>query len=357
MPRRFYFESEVTRMGKKFRQLTFNDRLRLEVLVKAGHKTKEIAGILGFHISTIYRELKRGTFTARNSNETTEERYSPDIAQEKKDEILASKGADLKIGNELAFANRIEEIILENDYSPAAALAQIKKEGYDFTICVTTLYSYIEKGVFLNLTLKDLPEKRKDDKKKKRTTTQKRASKGESIENRPDEINTRDEFGHWEMDTVVGKKGASKKSLLVLTERKTRKEIIFMLKAHTTAEVVKSLDRLERKLGAKFRKIFKTITVDNGAEFQDYEGMERSRRNKKKRTTIYYCHPYSSWERGSNENQNKLVRRHVPKGSDFDDKTQRDAEKIAEWINNYPRKILGYRSAEELYLEEIEKVA
>ena len=137
------------------------------------------------------------------------------------------------------------------------------------------------------------------------------------IEKRPVEIAERNTFGHWEMDSVVGARGVSKKALLVLTERKTRKEIIFLLKDHTSAAVVKALDRLERKLGKKFREIFKSITVDNGSEFADWEGMERSRRSKKKRTKIYYCHPYSSWERGSNENQNKLVRRHIPKGRKF----------------------------------------
>jgi IS30 family transposase len=356
--RAFLFILEVKAMREKFKQLTFNDRLRIEVLVKAGHNPKEIAEILHVHISTIYRELKRGTFTARNSDETTEERYSPDIAQEKKNEVLANKGADLKIGCEIDFANRIEEIILEDGYSPAAALAKARAEGYEFTVCVTTLYSYIDKGVFLHLTNKQLPVKRKDKKRTYRKTTQKRASKGESIENRPQEIDERGEIGHWEMDTVVGKQGVSKKSLLVLTERMTRKEIIFLLKEHTSAAVVRALDKLERQLGEKeFRRRFKTITVDNGSEFQDYEGMERSRRNKEKRTTIYYCHPYSSWERGSNENQNKLVRRHIPKGENFDDKTQKDIDKITEWINNYPRRIFGYKSAEELYNEEMGKTA
>lgn len=342
---------------RTFKQLTFNDRLRIEVLLKAGHTPKEIAEIIHVHISTIYRELKRGTFEALNSDLTTEARYSPDIAQEYINGVLAAKGADLKIGSEQAFADRIEEIIINEGYSPAAALAKVKAEGFDFSICVTTLYSYIDKGIFLNLTLKDLPEKRKGEKKHKRKTTQKRATKGESIENRPEEIATRQEFGHWEMDTVVGARGISKKSLLVLTERKTRKEIIVLLKDHTSAAVVKALDRLERKLGKKFREIFKSITVDNGSEFADWEGMERSKRNKKKRTKIYYCHPYSSWERGSNENQNKLVRRHIPKGVNFDDKTQGDIDNIAEWINNYPRRLFEYRTSEELYNEELKKIA
>lgn len=342
---------------RTFKQLSFNDRLRLETLLKAKHTPKEIAEILHFHISTIYREIERGRYEALNSDLTTEERYSPDIADQRAKENLAAKGADLKIGNEQAFADRIEEIIINDGYSPAAALAKAKEEGYSFTVCVTTLYSYIDKGVFLHLTNKQLPVKRKDEKRAYRKVTQKRASKGESIENRPEEINSREEFGHWEMDTVVGARGVSKKSLLVLTERKTRKEIIMLLKDHTAAAVVKALDKLERKLGKKFREIFKSITVDNGSEFADYESMEKSRRSKKKRTTVYYCHPYSSWERGSNENQNKLVRRHIPKGTNFDDKTQREIDRMTDWINNYPRRIFGYKSSEQLFNEEMKNAA
>ena len=171
-------------------------------------------------------------------------------------------------------------------------------------------------------------------------------------------MDDREDFGHWEMDTVVGKQGVSKKSLLVLTERKTRKEIIFLLKHHTTKEVVRALNRLEKRTGDKrFREIFKSITVDNGSEFQDYEGMESSRRNKRKRTKVYYCHPYSSYERGSNEVQNKLIRRHVPKGTDLDYLTQREVDRIEEWINAYPRKLFDYRSADELFEEELAKIA
>lgn len=342
---------------RTFKQLTFNDRLRLEVLLKAKHKPKEIAEILSIHISTVYREMNRGRFEALNSDLTTEERYSPDIAQDKKNEALAAKGADIKIGKEQKFADRIEEIIINEGYSPAAALAKVKEEGYDFKVCVTTLYSYIDKGVFLNLTNKELPVKRKGEKRVYRKTTQKRASKGESIEKRPEEINSREEFGHWEMDTVVGARGVSKKSLLVLTERKTRQEIIMLLKEHTAAAVVKALDRIERRIGANFREIFKTITVDNGSEFANCEGMERSRRSKKKRTKVYYCHPYSSWERGSNENQNKLVRRHIPKGINFDDKTQREVDNITEWINNYPRRLFAYKTSQQLFDEEMKTVA
>ena len=345
--------------GSHHKQLTFSDRLKLEALLKAKTPKKEIAKILGFDLSTIYREVKRGVFVARTTEEEYETRYSPDIAQAHKNEVLAAKGPDLKIGHEMEFARRIEEIICEDGYSPAAALAKAKSEGYEFSVCVTTLYSYIDQGVFLNLTNKQLPVKKKKGKRKyRRVEKQARAPKGVSIEKRPKEIDDRKDFGHWEMDTVVGKQGVSKKSLLVLTERKTRKEIIFLLRQHTTKEVVKALNRLERKTGDKrFREIFKTITVDNGSEFQDYEGMEASRRNKKKRTQIYYCHPYRSCERGSNENQNKLIRRHVPKGIDLDYLTDREVEHIEEWINGYPRKLFGYRSADDLYQEDLAKIA
>ena len=138
----------------------------------------------------------------------------------------------------------------------------------------------------------------------------------------------RDDFGHWEMDTVHGAQGKSKKVLLVLTERKTRKEIIFPIKGNKAAEVVKTLNRLERQFGeGLFRRIFKSITVDNGPEFSDFEGMEKSRRNLKHRTKLYYCHAYSSYERGSNENQNKMIRRWIPKGTVFDDKASQKSRK------------------------------
>ena len=225
-------------MERTFKHLTKADRIRIEALIKAGVKIKEIADMLHVHRSTIYRELKRGRFTALNSDLTTEERYSPDIAHDKYEENLKSKGGSLKIGNDIRLANYIEEKIMKEDYSPAAVLGEIKaqqKESeFSVMICTTTLYSYIDKGIFLHLTNKNLPVK----KNKKRTykkvkKTQARASAGESIEKRPEEIETREEFGHWEMDTVKGKRGKSKNSLLVLTERKTRDEIVMKLPEHT----------------------------------------------------------------------------------------------------------------------------
>lgn len=113
----------------------------------------------------------------------------------------------------------------------------------------------------------------------------------------------------------------------------------------------------ERKYGERlFRDVFKTITVDNGVEFSDAEGLEKSRRNKKKRTKVYYCHPYSSCERGSNENANRLIRRHIPKGVNFDKKSKTEIKEIETWINNYPRKIFEYDTAENQFINEMEKL-
>lgn len=357
-------EREIKTMANKkgSHQLTKADRIKLEALLKEGHSKPEIAAHLGVHRSTIYNELKRGQYEHRNSDWTTEMRYSPDIAQEKAEENLKVRGTQLKIGNDIEFANYIEDKIINEDYSPAAVLGELKAQGregeFKTTICVTTLYSYIDKGIFLRVTNKDLPVKKNEKRKYKKVRKQQaRAAAGTSIEKRPEEVETREEFGHWEMDSVIGKRGKSKNTLLVLTERKTRDEIIFKLPDHTAEAVVSAVDGLERKWGELFKNVFKSITVDNGSEFAFCEELERSILGEGKRTQLYYCHPYSSWERGTNEVTNKMVRRKVPKGTNFDEKTDEEVQEIEDWVNNYPRRIHGYHSAAELFNEEIAKLA
>lgn len=345
-------------MGRRFKQLTRADRLKIEALDKAGHKVKEIAEHIGVHQSTIYRELQRGRYIHTNSDLTEEERYSPDIAEERYQQNLRDKGPDLKIGKDHRLAEYIENKIANEDYSPGAVLGEIKAKGMEFDteISKPTLYSYIEKGVFLTITNKDLPVKGIRRKKNKKVRTQARAAAGDSIEKRPDSVKTREEFGHWEMDTVVGKKGESKHSLLVLTERKTRDEIVVLLFEHTMQAVVRALDCIEKKWGDLFSEVFKTITVDNGAEFSDCKGLEESILEDRQRTKVYYCHPYSSYERGSNENQNRLVRRKIPKGINFDDKTIEEIQEVEDWINNYPREMFGWRTAAEMFQDELDKL-
>ena len=313
-------------MGKRsYKQLNWTSRIKLETMLKHGHSKKEIAEELGVHISTVYRELKRGTYEHLNSDYTTEERYSPEIAEARYQEGLSAKGAPLKIGKNHAAAQFIEDKIGNEDYSPAAVCALLKQEKYKhfgITFCRATIYKYVEDGVFLTLTNQDLPEK--GDRKKKHKTIRKkqsRASSGTSIEQRPDYINERQEPGHWEMDTVVGKK-RTKARLLVLSERVTRREIIIRIKDGRTETVVAALDRLER--------IY-------------------ARRKDAKRTTVYYCHAYSSCERGTNENINRMIRRQFPKGTDFDKVTAAEVKRVETWLNDYPREILGFMSSAQAF--------
>lgn len=349
---------------KGSRQLKWTDRIRLETMWNTGHKVTEIAAFLHVHRSTVYNELRRGEYEHLNSDYTTETRYSADLAQQRCEENLKVRGTQLKIGNDLKLANYMEEKIADEGYSPEAVLGEldIKGKWSEFDVKINspaTIYSYIDKGIFLRLTNKDLPVKKNEKRKYEKVHRQKRAEAGESIEQRPKEIEMRKEFGHWEMDSIIGKKGISKNTLLTLTERKTRNEIIFKLPDHTDESVVAALDRLERRWGSgMFQKIFKSITVDNGSEFADVNGMERSVfDDKKKRTKLYYCHPYSSWERGTNEVTNRMVRRKVPKGTDIDCISEKEIQKVEEWMNHYPRRIHGFHTAAECFEAELTKLA
>ena len=128
-------------------------------------------------------------------------------------------------------------------------------------------------------------------------------------------------------------------------------ERIIKLQQKTQDSVVAALDVMERQMGRKqFAQTFKSITVDNGCEFLDYSGIERSVKSKKKvRTVVYYAHPYSSWERGTNENMNRMIRRFIPKGADISKLGKPEINKIQNWLNTYPRKILDYRTPAEAY--------
>ncbi|HBN12731.1 MAG TPA: IS30 family transposase, partial [Clostridiales bacterium] len=183
-------------------------------------------------------------------------------------------------------------------------------------------------------------------KKYKRKIQASKAPQGTSIEKRAVEILLRNTFGHWEMDCVVG---TTLRTLLVLTERLTRKEIIIPIPNKKAVSVVTALNKLERKYGKLFKRIFKTITVDNGVEFSDSEGIEKSIYGNKKRTTVYYCHPYSSYERGTNERLNREIRRKLPKGTNFNKVSDKEVKAVEDWVNNYPKAVLGYATANEVF--------
>ena len=345
-------QPNINTKQRSFKHLNERERYQIEILLKDRKKPKEIASILGRHRRTIEREIDRGTVRLLNSNLTYSERYCADVGQRKHEEASSNKGAGLKIGCDHKLANHIEKRIIKDKYSPDAVIGEIQAKSlqFDTTICTKTLYSYIDKGIFANISNKDLPVK--CDKKKRQYEKVRIAHnnlKGTSIEERPEHIKSREEYGHWEMDCVVGKRGGSGVTLLVLTERSRRKEIIRKMPDKTQESVKKEIDKLERKYGKKFSKHFKTFTVDNGPEFLNSVELESSILDpQKKRFKLYYAHPYSSWERGSNENANKLIRRFIPKGTDIGKLKHKDIQRIEHWMNNYPRRIFGYRTANEM---------
>lgn len=333
--------------GRRFSQLQWKERLKIEKMLKEKKSVQQIADALHVHNSTIYRELRRGKAIQRTTELVEREVYCPDVAEDKYKVNLSAKGPALKIGNDFALAAYIQDKIANERYSPGAVLDKIREEGLIFSVMVSrwTIYSYITKGVFLGITNKDLPRRGKK-KRKYHKVRQAHLPQGDSIDDRPEEIDRRSAFGDWEMDTVESCKKDLRR-LLVLTERKFRKEIIFLMPDGTSASVVKALDRMERRLGATmFRRIFRTITVDNGSEFKDCVGMERSCLTKRSRTHVYYCHPYSSWERGSNENANILIRRWIPKGTNLSTVSAEEVAWVERWINSYPRGVLGGRSSD-----------
>ena len=343
-------------MANGYKHLTKTQRNQLEMLLKANVHKAKIAEILGCSLMTIYREIKRGAYLHRNTDWTEEIRYSADKAEIKYRKMLKDKGREIKLGKDYEYAEYIERKIIEEKQSPKAVLGYIKKHNIQFntTISVNTLYSYIRKGYFSSLEMKHLPKGNKQKQKKEHVRVNKKAPKGTSIEKRPLEILERITFGHWEMDCVCG---PTRQSLLVLTERLTRKEIIMPIRTQSATAVVKALNRLEYSYGKQFKGIFKTITVDNGTEFSNCQGIEKSIYGKGQRTKVYYCHPYSSWERGTNERINREIRRLIPKGTDLAQFSETQIQAVEEWVNNYPREIFGFETSNERFAREVAKIA
>jgi IS30 family transposase len=340
---------------RKNKHFTYKERLIIEIMRKGKMGTLKISEAIGCSQRSIQRELKRGKVTQLNGATWLYfESYSADISQNRYEQESQCKGPALKISRDFELCEYIEKQIIEEKQSPDAVMGRIKATGliFETKLSTKTLYRYIDQGIFSKLGNQHLIYgKRKRPANKAETRPSYRNVKGRGIEERSDVANERSEAGHWEMDCVVGGKGTGSAVLLTLTERQTRMERIIKLQHKTQDAVIAALDVLERQMGRKeFAQTFKSITVDNGCEFLDYAGIERSIQSKKKaRTRVYYAHPYSSWERGTNENMNRMIRRFIPKGTDISKFGKREIKRIQDWLNNYPRKILNYRTPAEAY--------
>lgn len=323
--------------------LTEKDRYLIEKLRQEKTPVAKIAEMIGCCRATVYNEIKRGTFIARGKLWQDEKRYGYDVGQRIHEENLSRRGRKRKLPADDPFLSDVADMILNKKYSPEAVLYSLP----DRKLCAKSLYNYVHAGLIAGVTVLSLPyAKSKYNKKYK--GKKREFERGKSIEERPKEILKREEYGHWEMDTVYSSKD-DLTCLLVLSERKTRQELVFQIKDRTAKSVIRALDQYERKIGSPaFREKFKTITCDNGMEFADWQSIERSCRTKKNRTTVYFCHPYCSGERGTNENSNRFIRRWIPKGDDIGLYSKSEIQAIQDWMNHYPRKQFDGLSAADL---------
>ena len=335
-------DTDYTTKSRKFHHLTEIQRGQIEAMVKLKVPKVQIAIKVGISRSTLYEELKRGTVTQKNSDLTTREEYYAETGQ-----IIYEKNREkcrkpFKIAKAEKFVEYATEKILKEHLSPDSVAGYAKKHKlFEETVCTKTLYNYIDNGLIKVKNI-DLAQKvrRKPKKKYNREYLKKL---GQSIELRPKSVEDREEFGHWEIDTVLGKSEADE-VLLTLDERKTRKRYIMRLPSKKAQCVNEALETLKEEYGDKFNQVFKSITADNGSEFANLSEIG---------VPVYFAHPYSSWERGTSERQNGLVRFFIPKGKPISQVSDRTIKRAEEWINKIPRKMFNYASSAELFEEEI----
>lgn len=342
-------QNNCTTKNKKFKQINYTERTQIERWHNKDKKSNvEIGKLLGRPEGSIRRELKRGMVKNLTSELIEIMVYSADVAQQKVNYNKTGKGPQLKIGKDFKLKEYIENGIKKERKSPEILLAEIKEKGLEFEskICAKTIRNNIHKGGIFEITTKDMIYRKVYKEKNKKKYTCNKIPAEKSIEFRAEEANRREEYGHWEGDLVIGKREQSC-ALFTLTERKTREEIIVKIKGKKADYVIEALDKIEKKYRKTFKEKFKSITFDNGPEFRDYKGLERSydKRKKGKRVEVYYAHPYRSGERGSNENNNRLIRRFIPKGVDITPITEEFIQQIEDWVNNLLRPMFGYKSS------------
>ena len=336
--------------NKKGKHLEYSERQSIERWFNRDKRTKvEIARLLDRTEKTIRNEIKRGL--VKNLTTHLEEIwvYSADVAQQKYEYYIHAKGPKLKIDNDYELKEYVEKSIKEDKKSPEVIAEEIKEKNFKTKMCARTIRNNIYSGDIYDIKAEDMiynkiyKEKNKDKKICEKVLPEK------SIDYRPKEANTREEYGHWEGDLVIGrrKRGAV---LFTLTERMTREEIIIKIPGKKAEYVAKALDMIERKYKNIFYNKFRTITFDNGGEFRNWKLLEKSydKRRKSARTLVYYAHPYRSGERGSNENANRLIRRFIPKGMNITNISEEYIQKIEDWINNYPRAMFKYKSTNQI---------
>ena len=335
-------QTNYTTKRRKFQHLTREKRAQIEILLRQKLPKAKIAREVGISRSTLYHELERGTVDQVDKNLKPYRAYFWDVGQRVYEQNRRNSRPPLKILACWDFLQHAQEQILEDKLSPDVICGEAKLSGeFEKIVCTKTLYNYIDQCL-LKVRNIDLPLKVKRKVRTERKSRQNKRIFGASIEERPEEINSRTEFGHWEIDTIVGKKNSAA-VLLSLDERTKLHRHLVKIPSRSKEAVGEAMQKIAALYGESFEKVFKSITCDNGSEFADLG------RYLPKSTKVYYAHPYSAYERGINEKQNSLVRRFFPKGTSFDNVTDKQVAFVEAWINRLPRKIFNYRSSDDLF--------
>ncbi|MBI5306350.1 IS30 family transposase [Candidatus Wolfebacteria bacterium] len=326
-------------MTKKYKQLSQEERDRIFLLKQQGKSNTDIAKILGRDKSTIGRELKRNRHRKFNQ-------YLPDTAQRKTDK-RKKKG---RKKNYLDKDNRLKEYVLfklKIGWSPELIAGKMNDEiqrFYNSESIYQYIYSLAGRKENLRMYLRRAHRIRR--KKNGRKHHKGKIPNRLDIALRPKITENRRQFGHWEGDSMFYQ--GHSQNLSTQTERKSRYTILLKPKDKSAEERAKILSNYFRKLSPEAKR---TMTFDNGMEFANHEDIARKTEMK-----IYFAKPYSSWQRGTNENRNGLVRWFLPKDTNLNSLTEGDLKTIQDLINNRPMKCLNFQTPTEVFNFEMNRI-
>ena len=314
-------------MKKNYEQLTNDERDQIAVHLANGYNQSDIARILGRSRSTISRELGR--------NQSSGKFYLPNLAQK-----LTQKRRSLSRQKERMKQPRIRNYVeqkLALQWSPEQISGRISIDHPNLSVSHESIYQYIyskRSDLIPHLTRYHKKRRKRILKSLPQTIIPNRTF----IDHRPELINSRIEFGHWEADCVVSHQ--NQKSLLVLVERSSRRPLISKIRNRKAPVFSKKLIRRLKPLPLNARR---SITYDNGSENVRHEFI-----NKSLHTNSFFCHPYHSWEKGTVENTIGLIRRFFPKKTNFAKITNRQIRHLESLLTHRPRKCLGFKTPAEV---------
>ena len=342
--------TNYTTEHRKNQHLLSEERHEIEVRRKDGWSIYRIAKHLRRPYNTIKNEIKRGTVSLYNGKV---QRYKADEGERVYLEHRRNSRKQYRLGAIVRFLQYVVEHFKNDDekWSLDASYGNALESGEfcrEEIVCTKTLYNYVDLGL-LPIKNIDLPEKLRRNTKAKRVRENKK-NLGRSIEERPEIVKFRTEFGHWEIDTVIGKKDENEPCVLTLVERMTRMCIWVKARNHTSVAINETLQKIMSYFADQKDQVFKTITGDNGSEFAGLSLIEDGN------LKVYFTHPYSSCEKGTNECHNRMLRRFIPKGKSISDYTADEICFFADCINGLPRKILGYATPEELFDRQLDRI-